>query len=383
MSKDYYKILGVDKKAGAEEIKKAFRKLAHQHHPDKAGGDEAKFKEINEAYQVVGDTEKRQKYDQYGTDFEQMGGFGGGAGWDDFMRAARGQAGAGGFANGGQSFHFGNVDLGDLFGDFFGFGGGQQSTGGGRGDSANSGGGNQGADLRMQTELTFEEAALGTEKTFEISKLKTCPVCHGSGAAPGSAIKTCQTCGGRGRVRRVQNFLFGQFETEALCPACQGRGQLPEKKCSECQGRGAAKGREELKVKFPAGIDDGETLRLVGQGDAGEMGRSAGNLYITVRVKPHSGWQRHGYDIFSQKDISYSQLVLGAIINVGTLSGDVSLKIPEGTPSGQIFRLRGKGIKNLHSTAYGDHLVEVRVVVPKKLSHAQKDLLKDLSVAGL
>lgn len=365
MSKDYYKILGVDKKANAEEIKKAFRKLAHQYHPDKAGGDEVKFKEINEAYQVLGDEAKRQKYDQFGTDFEQMGGFGGGAGWEDFMRAARGQSG-------GQSFDFGNIDLGDLFGDFF--GGGRSSR---RTQTAT------GRDLHLQAELTFEEAALGTEKTFEISKQKKCPVCSGSGAAPGSSLKTCKTCNGRGRVRQVQNFLFGQFETEAVCPDCQGRGQIVEKKCSECHGHGTVKGRESLKVKFPAGIDAGETLRLVGQGEAGEFGQPAGDLYIAIKIKTHLEWQRRGYDVFSQIVINYSQLVLGAIINIRTLREEVALKIPEGTSSGQIFRLRGKGIKNLHSNSFGDHLVEVKVKVPKKISRRQKELLENLATEDL
>ncbi len=370
MSKDYYKILGVDKKASQEEIKKAFRKLAHQHHPDKTGGDEAKFKEVNEAYQVLGNAEKRQKYDQYGTDFEQMGGFGGGAGWDDFMRAARGQAG--GFANGGRSFHFGNVDLGDLFGDFFGGGSQRVSREEQRGD-----------DIHLAIELEFEEAAKGVEKTLLLEKMVTCPQCQGNGAAKGSVLKTCNQCGGSGRVRQVQNFIFGQFATEAVCPQCHGRGQQPEKVCNQCRGRGVVRDKVNLKVKFPAGIDAGETLKLVGKGQAGEHGKAAGDLYLTVRIKEHLLWKRNGYDVFSKIKINFSQLTLGAIIKVPTLEGEVALKIPEGTASGQVFKLRGHGVKHLHNSGKGEHFVEVAVVVPKKLTRQQKMALNDLAAEGL
>lgn len=362
MSKDYYKILDVDKTASQDEVKKAFRKLAHQYHPDKKGGDEAKFKEINEAYQVLSKPEKRQKYDQFGSSFEQMGGFGGGMDWGDFMHAARGQGG-------GASFDMGGIDLGDLFGDIF---------GGGRRSSGQQGG----EDLHFQIDLEFKEAAFGTEKTVQVDKDVICKKCDGSGAVD-NKLKTCKTCDGQGQVRRVQNSFFGQFATASVCPDCNGRGQLPEEACKECNGSGVTRDKMQLKIKIPAGIDSGETIRLIGKGGAGKYNSSAGDLYITVAVKADQNFQRDGYNVWTESKITFTQAVLGDKIKIETLDGEVTLKIPSGTESGKVFKLKGRGIKHLRSNSHGDQLVRVIVDIPRKLSREQKKILEQAKKEGL
>lgn len=362
MSKDYYKILNVEKNASADEIKKAFRKLAHQHHPDKQGGDETKFKEINEAYQVLSDADKRQKYDQFGADFEQQGGFGGGASWDDFMRAARGQGGGGFNAN------FGGFDINDLFGDMFGFGG-----GGGQGWRQH-----RGNDVQVDIEITFREAVFGVEKEIRLMKNNACDVCNGTGAEPGSKIKTCDTCKGQGQVRQVQRTILGSMQTVVNCAACQGQGKIPEKSCKHCNGRGVKRSESVYTIKIPAGIDNGGAIRVSGRGESGGTGGQSGDLYVVVHVRAEKGFDRREYDIYTEAHINFAQAALGDQIDIDTMDGKKKLVIPEGTQSHQEFRLKGLGVPHLNSTRRGEQFVTVIVDVPKKLSRGVKKLVEEL-----
>src|SRR3989338_7865462 len=366
MSKDYYKILGIDKSASEDEIKKAFRKLAHQYHPDKKGGDEAKFKEVNEAYQVVGNAEKRKQYDQYGSTFDQMGGFGGGATWEDFMRAARGgQGGAGGF-----NVNFGGADLGDIFGDLFG-GFGFSGRRGGRSRS-------RGNDIQIDVRLTFQEAVFGVEKEIRLTKQNACDVCGGTGAEPGSAMETCSTCGGRGQVQQVQRTILGAMQTVTTCQQCMGQGQTPKKRCKHCCGEGAVRSESVYKVKIPAGIDDGQSIRLHGKGEYGGAGGEAGDLYVAAHVQPDDRFVRDGYDIHTETRVSYPQAVLGDTIEIDTIDGKKKLVIPPGTESHQQIRLKGHGVPSVRGSGRGDQYVRVIVDVPRKISRKAKNLLQDL-----
>ena len=374
MAKDYYNILGVSKGASQDEIKKAYRTLAHQHHPDKAGGDEVKFKEINEAYQVLGNQEKRQQYDQYGQTFEQaqrQGGFGGaGFSWEDLARTG----GAGGPFGGGfrqQNVEFDFGDLGDIFGDLFGFG---RSTGSRRSRRAR-----QGQDIQTEMAVDFREAVFGTDKVVKLYKNVVCPHCAGNGAEPGTKIETCKTCGGSGQVVQVQRTILGSFQSVGVCPECQGEGKRASKKCRQCHGAGRVKDEEIIKVKIPAGMSEGETIRLSGKGEAGQHGASTGDLFITLRVKPDPQFKRDGDNIISEAEISFSQAALGAQVPVSTLDGEVMLKIPAGTQSGRVFRLESKGVPHLRSRGRGDHLMTVNVTTPIHLSRKQKELLEELA----
>lgn len=360
MAKDYYKILGVEKNASPDEIKKAFRKLAHEFHPDKKGGDETKFKEVNEAYQVLSNAEKRQKYDQFGADFAQQGGFGGGMSWDDFMRAARGQGG-------GVQFDMGDIDLGNLFGDMFGFGGGRQRGGRQR----------RGQDIQVDVQLEFREAAFGVEKEIRLMKNNACDVCGGSGAEPGSKMKSCEACKGSGQVRRVQQTILGAVAAVSPCGMCQGQGQMPEKKCKHCGGDGVVRSESNYLVKIPAGISDGESIRLSGKGESASGG-AAGDLYVTVHVKDDPRFARDGYDIHTEAHISYPQAALGAAVDIDTLDGRKSVKIPDGTQSGAQIRLKGLGVPYLQSSGRGDHYVHTIVDIPKRVSRKAKKLLEEL-----
>ncbi len=362
MPKDYYSILGVEKGASQDDIKKAFRKLAHKYHPDKPGGDEQKFKEVNEAYQVIGDETKRKQYDQYGADFEQQGGFGGGMNWDDFMRAARGQGGMGG-----MNFNFGGFDFGDIFGDVFGFGGASR----GRGQA-------RGRDVEVDVQLEFREAVFGVEKEVKLMKHNACDVCHGSGAEPGSAMKTCDTCGGRGQIAHVQRTILGNMQTVTNCHACEGTGQIPEKKCKHCGGDGAVRSESSYTVKIPAGIDDGEAIRLSGKGESAGVGSVPGDLYVRVHVRPEEGFVREGVHIYTEARISYPQAVLGDKIEIETLEGTKKLVIPEGTQSHTQFRLKGLGVTNVRGGAKGDQYVKVIVDVPKKVNRKVKKMLEEM-----
>ena len=358
MAKDFYGTLGVDKGATAEEIKKAYRKLAHQYHPDKKGGDEAKFKEINEAYQTLSDDNKRRQYDQFGQTFNQ----GGGSGYSDF-------GGAGGFGFGGAGAQGVNFeDLGDIFGSFF----------GGRTQSAADA--NRGSDLEFTTEITFAEAAFGADKSITISKEIICEHCKGSGANPGTDVETCRTCEGQGRVRTMRQTMLGAFTQVTTCPKCSGRGRIPKSPCSTCSGAGRHRGTETLTVHIPAGIDDDQTIRLAGKGDAGVAGSPMGDLLLTIRVKSDDRFERRGSDLHSQAAITFAQAALGAEIVIDTIDGKAKVEVPSGTQNGRVLALRGKGIPKLgNPTARGTHYVEVTVVIPKKLTKKQEELIKQLA----
>ena len=367
MSKDYYKLLGVDKNASADEVKKAFKKHAMQHHPDRPGGNEAKFKEINEAYQVLGDANKRQKFDQFGSDFEQQGGFGGGAGWEDFMRQARGQGG-------GFQFDFGGADLGDIFGDFFSATGGSAFGGGGR----RRGGQSRGNDIQVDVELDFKEAAFGVERELSLRKQSKCDVCNGTGGEPGSKMDTCKECKGQGQVMQVQRTFLGAMQTVATCPTCHGRGQTHSKKCQHCGGSGVTNKNATVKVKIPAGIDTGQSIRLTGHGEAAPHGGQSGDLFVMVHIKPSKIFHREGFDVYTDAEINFAQAVLGDHIEIETIEGPVKVVVPEGTESGQLIRLRHKGISHLQSSNRGDHYVRVKIRVPKKLSKSSRKMLEEL-----
>jgi molecular chaperone DnaJ len=360
MSKDYYKVLGVDKNSSQDDIKKAFRKLAHEYHPDKKGGNEAKFKEINEAYQVLGDAQKKAKYDQFGSAFEHgqaSGGFQGFDGFRDFN----------GYTNG---FNINMEDLGDMFGnigDMFGFGGGRRSANRAR----------RGGDIQVLLTLEFTEAVFGVEKEIGLHKTVKCDHCHGNLAEPGTKIENCPTCGGSGHVSNVQRTIFGSMQVQTVCPTCQGDGKKYAQKCAKCHGQGVIRDQVKIKVKIPAGIDEGESIRLSGQGEAGEKSGPAGDLYLKVRINPDKRFERDGYNILSKSTISFSQAVLGDKIQVVTLDGAVKLKIPEGTHSGTVFKLKEHGVPRLQGRGRGDHLVEVNINIPKNISRRQRELLKE------
>lgn len=366
MSKDYYKILGIEKGASPEEIKKAFKKLAMQYHPDRPGGDEAKFKEINEAYQVLGDVEKRKKYDQFGSDFEQQGGFGG-ASWEDFMRAARnGQGG------GGVEFNFGGQDMGDIFGDLFGFGdifGGGRRSGRGRA---------RGRDIQVDVEIDFKEASFGVEKEISLRKQSVCDVCNGNGAEPGTKMEKCPTCEGSGQVVQNQRTIFGTVQSAAVCPTCHGSGERPSKKCKHCGGKGVLEKDTSIKVKIPAGINNGEAIRLSGYGEAVPFGGQAGDLYVRAHVKPYKKWERDNFDVYADLEISFAQAVLGDKVDVETLDGLTKIVVPEGIEHGQLIRLKGKGITVLGRNSRGDHYARIKIRVPKKLGRDVRKKLEDL-----
>lgn len=359
--RDYYEILGVKKDASADEIKKAFRKLAVKYHPDKDGGDEAKFKEINEAYEVLKDQQKRQRYDQFG--HAGVGGAPGGgyAGGNPFE----------GFGGQGQSFNFdfGGGDFGDIFSQFFGGGGSQQSRGPRRG-----------RDVETSITLTFEEAVFGTEKKLQLTMDDECHHCHGTTVEPGSSMKTCPTCKGSGQQMRVMNTMFGQVQQAVTCPTCHGRGKVPEKACTVCKGKGTERREQTITLKVPAGVDDGATIRLRERGEAVAEG-ARGDLYVQVRVKAHKRFTREGDLILSEEHISMIDAALGTEIDVDTVDGMVRMKVPAGTQSGTDFKLSGHGVPHLRGNSRGAHIVSVIVDTPTKLTKKQKDLLSEFDSA--
>lgn len=357
MGKDYYKILGVNKNASKDEIKKAFRKLAHQHHPDKSGGNADKFKEANEAYQVLSDDKKRSQYDQFGTAFDNAQAGGGFSGFEGFS----------GFGNGGININM--DDLGDMFGDMFGFEGRRGRA---------SYGPQKGSDIEVSLEVDFREAAFGIEKEIHLNKIIICDKCHGNGSEPGTKIETCDQCGGTGQIKQTQKTILGSFQTVATCPSCKGQGKKAQKVCAKCGGAGIVSGTSNIKVKIPAGINNNETIRLSSQGEAGRNGGQSGDLYINVRVKSHHKFRRQGYDIYTKEYITFKQAALGDKINVETVDGDVRLKIPAGTQTGTIFKLKGKGVQKLRGFGRGDHFVEVVVRTPGNLTRAQKKAMEEL-----
>ncbi len=342
---DYYGLLGVRRDTGAEELKKAYRKAALRYHPDRNPGDKAaeeKFKALSEAYQVLSDPEKRSQYDRFGhAAFEQgAGGFGGGA---DF------------------STNFEDI-FGDIFGDFFG--------GGGR-----TGRQVRGQDLSYSLEVSFEEAAFGTEKTVSIPRRVTCVTCQGTGAKPGTRPQTCGTCRGRGQMRFQQGF----FTVARTCKECGGQGTVVTDSCTECQGTGAVRKTSNLQIKIPGGVDSGSRLKLRGEGEAGPAGGSAGDLYVSIRVGEHPLFERHHNEVICELPVSFPQAALGADIEAPTLEGKIKMKVPAGTQSGRIFRLRGKGIVDLHGGRRGDQLVRIVVETPTDLGAKQKELLEEFA----
>ncbi|MFL5783040.1 MAG: molecular chaperone DnaJ [Bacteriovoracaceae bacterium] len=356
--RDLYEVLGVARTAQKEDIKKAYRKLAMQHHPDKNPGNkesEALFKEASHAADVLLDDQKRKMYDQFGHDGAQFGG-----------------GGQGPFGGGFQGQDFG--DLGDIFGDIFGdiLGGGRGRAGGGRR------GGRRvvpGDDLQTEMTVTFEEAAFGVEKEINITRSVVCETCHGSGAKKGSGPVTCDMCQGHGEVRRQQGF----FTIAQPCPKCHGQGQMIKDPCETCHGRGRNKKREKLSVKVPAGIDEGQRLKLSGQGDAGMNGGPAGDLYVLIDIQEHEFFKRDEYDVHCEVPISFSQAAIGTDIEVPTLGGRVSMKIPEGTQSGQKMKLRNKGITKLGGYGFGDQIITIHVETPTKLTKEHKEIFARLA----
>jgi molecular chaperone DnaJ len=362
LAKDYYKILGIDKSATDDEIKKAYRKLAKKYHPDVNPGDkesEKKFKEINEAYQILSDPKKRAQYDQFGDAAFNQGGFdqGGFGGFD--------QGGFGGFGQGGFDFGGFSDIFGDIFGDVFG-GGTRRNMGPERGE-----------DIRVEVTLTFEEAAFGTEKEVEVVRYEDCDKCNGTGAKSGTKPEICPECHGTGEVKITQNTPFGRIVNIRTCPRCHGKGKIISTPCPECHGTGKVRRVRKIKVHIPAGIDDGQMVSLRGEGEPGVRGGPKGDLYVVVKIKPHKIFKREGFDVKLKMPISFTEAALGAEIEVPTLDGRAVYTIPPGTQTGTIFRLRNKGIPHVNGRGRGDQYVEVYIEVPKRLSEKQKELLRE------
>ena len=357
--RDYYEVLGVDKSASEDEIKKAYRKAAKQYHPDLHPGDkeaEEKFKEANEAYEVLSDAEKKAKYDRFGH-----------AGVDPSYGA--GQGGYGGFN--GQGFDF---DLGDIFSNIFG-------GGFGGGGSANPNAPQRGSDTQTSVTISFEEAAKGCEREVESNRIEVCDECHGSGAAAGTSPKTCPECNGRGQVTTSQRTPFGMFQTQKACSRCGGKGTIIDNPCKKCRGAGRVRRPAKITVKIPAGIDDRQTINARGQGNKGINGGPAGDLRVAVNVRPHPIFERDGYNVWVEMHVSYAAAALGCELQVPTLDGKVKYNIPAGTQSGDVFKLKGRGIQSLNNRGRGDQLVRVVVDVPRTLNAEQKRLLMELDKA--
>lgn len=351
--RDYYEVLGIGKNASADEIKKAFRRKAIELHPDKQGGDEAKFKEVNEAYEVLKDPSKKQRYDQFG----HAGVGGNGGGFEGFN----------GFGQGGQSFDFGDLGLGDIFNSFFGGGG-----GGGQPRQA------RGRDVEARVEISFEQAVFGTEVDLHLNIEDTCEHCKGTTVEPGYQLKTCETCKGQGQVVTVSRTIFGNIQQASVCPTCKGSGKVPEKVCSVCRGKGTQAKSQHIDLKIPAGIDDGATIRLREHGEAIASGPK-GDLYVAVRVKPHKQFTREGDLILSEEHIGMVEAALGTEIEVDTVDGPVRMKVPAGTQSGSDFKLSGHGVPHLRSSTRGAHIVTLMVDTPTKLTKQQKELLEQFN----
>jgi molecular chaperone DnaJ len=345
IKRDYYEVLGIPRDASAEDIKKAFRKLAFQYHPDRNRADGAadKFKEINEAYEILSDADKRAAYDRFGH-----------AGADNM------------FGRGFEGFDFGG--FGDIFDAFF-----------GGGTTATRQAPHRGEDLRYKFTVTFEEAALGTEKEIDITRTEVCATCHGTRARPGSKPERCPTCDGSGQVRRVQRSIFGQFVNTSVGSQCQGQGTVITEPCPDCRGSGIQKEKRRISVRVPAGIDDENVIRLSGEGNAGSRGGPAGNLYVSISVKKHDHFTREGDDVLYELSVNFAQAALGTETEVPTLFGPTKVKVPAGSQTGRVFRLKDKGIPHLHGLGRGDQMVVLRVVTPESLSKEQKKLFEELA----
>ena len=359
-SKDYYSILGVSKDATADDLKRAYRKLAKQYHPDAQHTEEdkkkaeAKFKEINEAYSVLSDENKRAQYDRFGSNFEQAG-FGG--------------SGFGGYSNAYDFSGFGGIDfdLEDILGSVFGGGFGSSSK--------KSQGPTRGADIRTNMSLKFEEAAFGVKKEISITRNEKCDSCNGSGAKPGSRIITCDKCGGRGKIQMTQNTIMGAFSTVKTCDKCNGTGKVIETPCEKCSGKGIVRKSRKIEINVPAGIDDGQAISLRGEGDAGKKGGPNGDLYVVMKVSPHKYFKRNGFDISANVRVPFTKMALGGDIKIPTLEGEMEFNIPEGTTTGTKFRVKDQGIPILNGKGRGNLEFTVDVDVPKKLTDKQREIL--------
>lgn len=376
--KDYYNILGIGKDASAEDVKKAYRKLAHKFHPDMSGGNEQKFKEINEAYQILSDNDKRAQYDKFGRVFE--GGAAGagagtaGPGFEGF-RWAWGSPGGGaqGDFEESQGFGFDFQDVGDIFDEFF--GGSQQGQ---RQEIK------RGRDIEVELAIPLEATLQTKQEKISLSKLNTCTRCQGVGAEPGTKVNECFSCRGTGEVQQIKRTIFGSFTRMGVCPECGGEGMRPEKPCNVCKGEGRLKGEDVINVSIPAGVDTNQILRVEGRGDAGRKKGKSGDLYIRLVVKKHPVFARRGDDISVKREIAFSQAALGDEIEVPTLEGLAILaKVPEGTKAGEVLRVKGKGIPHFSGLGRGDMFVELDIQTPKKLTRRQKELLEDLRREGL
>jgi len=368
--KDYYEILGVSRDASQEEIKKAFHRLAHKYHPDK-GGDPEKFKEINEAYQVLGNKERRAQYDKYGTTFDNIGagrsgagsGFSPFEGFDfDFSSFQR------------EGFDFDTSIFEDIFGEFFGEG---------YPFSSFSRRKKKEKDIVVDLNLSLEEIFTGVKKKIVLSKYIKCDECEGTGVAKGFSQKECPSCRGSGKVKEIKRTIFGTFAKTQTCPQCGGDGKIPEKLCSNCKGEGRIFGQEEIEISIPSGVKDGETIKIKGRGDYGGRKAISGDLYIKIHQEPHSKFKRRGDDIYYEETIKFSEAVLGTKKDIPTLAGVVELKIPAGTQNGKLLRLKGMGIPHLNQRGKGDMYVKINVKIPTKITKEQKELIEKLKEEGL
>lgn len=364
MAKDFYDILGVSKSASSDEIKRAYRKKAHEYHPDKGGGNEQKFKEVNEAYQVLSDDGKRSQYDRFGENYQQAPGAGGRGG------QAGGPFGGGFDFNGFNGFGGqGGVDfdLGDIFSDIF---GGRQERQSRR---------ERGVDLEMPLTISFEESVHGVTKTVTLEKRDKCHVCTGSGAAPGSKIVTCSKCHGQGQIITTRRTVFGNMQSATTCDKCDGEGKIPETACTVCGGSGVLRRPKTLEVKIPAGIDNGQRIRVQGEGEVGYKGSNPGDLYITIRVPASKEFRREGNNLHKELPISFVQATLGTKVEVHTVDGVIEVKVPSGTQPNTVLKVSGQGVPVVNSGKRGDLLLTVRVIVPNKLSKQEKELIEKLA----
>lgn len=364
MAKDYYAVLGISKTASADEIKKAFRRLAHEHHPDK-GGNADKFKDVNEAYQVLGDEKKRQTYDQFGSAAFEQGGGGGPGGFGGFDPSGFG---------GGFNVNMNDLgDLGDVLGEMFGFG---RSSGGGRQTR-------KGQDIAVDVELTFKESIFGVAKDVRLVRPNTCSNCHGDGGQPGTKKKSCKTCSGSGQVKQAQRTLFGMMQVASTCPTCEGRGEVPDEACKVCKGNGVVREEVRVQIQIPSGVSPGDTLQVPGQGEAAPHGGRAGDLYVNVHITPDTRFTRNGQQLHTKADIPYSTLLLGGSVVVETIDGPQEISINERTAVGTQIVLKEKGVPSRNKGKRGDQIVHVSTEVPKKLTREQEAALKTLRSLGL
>ena len=370
MSKNYYETLGVNKGASKDEIKKAFYKLAQKYHPDKKGGNEAKFKQANEAYQVLSDDIKRSKYDQFGSGFENAGaGYGQGqtGGFGGFDTSGF----SGGFSNAGADFDFGNLN--DIFSDFF--GGGMSGGMGGRPQAR------RGRDISTEIQISFSDSIFGTNRKILITKTSKCLVCHGSGAKVGTKMETCKHCNGQGKIRESKRTIFGNITSTKVCEVCLGTGEVPHELCDKCKGKGVLRREEEVSIVIPAGIRDGEMVRMTGYGEAISKG-TTGDLYIKINVASHPVFKREGNDLVMNLNLKLSDALLGVKYPIQTLDGEIEVTIPEGVSINEILRVRGKGVP-ISKNKRGDLLIKLNIKLPIKLSHQSRKLLEELKKEGI